>query len=505
MSARRRVWVAVAGCLLAVVASSGRVAWADPLDRVRAKIERLMVEQSVPSIAVAVARDGEIIWEQGFGCADRENRVPATEHTMFSLASISKPVTATGLMVLVSKGKLDLDASVNEVLGDAKLVSRVCDPAEATLRHVATHTSGLPTHFQFFYHDRPERPPTRDETIRRYANLFSPPGERYNYSNLGYGILDYVIERTDGRSYADFMREEVFLPLGLTHMSIDIGPGLESHAAVRYSPEGLPIPFYEFDHPGASAVYASAHDLVRFGQFHLKEHLPDQKQILSDELIDAMQQSAVDTGGGGGYGIGWSLGKSRTGYRTVSHSGGMPGVSTMLTLVPEQRLAVAVLCNESNGAVYRMPEEIVQALVEPKEEDADKEPGGADENSDEPSETQSVSQLTGHWQGQIHTYEGPIDLKLWVLASGDVHVQVGDDLKALLNKRSAPEGELRGTLLGELPTADARRTPHRLALSVKLHGEQLQGEMRVSPRVDRTRGIGAALLCHWVELTRATP
>jgi CubicO group peptidase (beta-lactamase class C family) len=99
------------------------------------------------------------------------------------------------------------------------------------------------------------------------------PGERFQYSNLGYGVLDYVVERAAGKKFADAMREEVFLPLGMTHTSIDVAPGLEPHQAIRYTPEGRRIPFYDFDHPGASAVFASAHDLARFAMFHMKEHL----------------------------------------------------------------------------------------------------------------------------------------------------------------------------------------------------------------------------------------
>ena len=111
-------------------------------------------------------------------------------------------------------------------------------PPRPRVRRVANHTSGLPLHYQFFYADEPYRVPPRDETIRRYGNLVTAPGEHYQYTNLGYGVLDYVIERTSGKRYADFMREEVFLPLGLTHTSIDIGPGLEPHQAIRYTPRG---------------------------------------------------------------------------------------------------------------------------------------------------------------------------------------------------------------------------------------------------------------------------
>jgi CubicO group peptidase (beta-lactamase class C family) len=263
---------------------------ADPFDPVREFIRKGLVETGMPSISVAVAKNGEIVWEEGFGWADREKRIRASGHTMYSLASISKPITATGLMVLAQQGKLDLDRSVNGYLGNASVRARVGDAAQATVRRVANHSSGLPLHVQFFYHDTARRPPSMDETILRYGNLVTAPGERFQYSNLGFGILDYVIERVSRKTYTDFMREEVFIPLGLTRTSVHIGPGLDPFVATRYGREGLPVPFYDFDHPGASAVWSSAHDLAQFGMFHLKAHLPDQKPILSDESIDAMQK-----------------------------------------------------------------------------------------------------------------------------------------------------------------------------------------------------------------------
>jgi CubicO group peptidase (beta-lactamase class C family) len=284
---------------------------------------------------------------------------------MYSLASISKPITATGLMVLVERGLVDLDNPINDYLGDAKLNGRAFDASGATVRRVANHTAGLPLHYQFFYEGEPYRRPPMDETIRRYANLVTPPGERSQYSNLGYGILDYVLERISGKSYPDFMRDEVFVPLGLTRMSVDIGPGLEGFSATRYNPEGLPYPFYDFDHPGGSAVFASAHDLIRFGMFHLKNHLPDQRQIISDEAIDRMHTpTALDEEGStNGYGIGWRSATNDQGVRIVSHSGGMGGVSTLLQLAPEHDAAAVVLCNAQTGLASETAAEIMAVLT----------------------------------------------------------------------------------------------------------------------------------------------
>jgi CubicO group peptidase (beta-lactamase class C family) len=197
----------------------------------RERIQQGMVERSIPSLSIAVAQGNTLLWEEGFGWADRERRIVATPHTLYSLASISKPITATAVMILKERGLLDLDQPINDYLGDSKLHAWVGDAKEATVRRVANHTSGLPIHYQFFYQDEPYLRPPMGETIRRYGNLVTAPGERFQYSNLGYGLLSEIVELVSGKSYADFLREEVFLPLGMFHASVNVGHGLEPDQA----------------------------------------------------------------------------------------------------------------------------------------------------------------------------------------------------------------------------------------------------------------------------------
>jgi CubicO group peptidase (beta-lactamase class C family) len=466
---------------------------ADSFDSVREFIKRQLAERPIPSIAVAVARDGQILWEEAFGWANRENRVPATPHTIYSLASISKPITATGLMILKERGRIDMDRPINEYLGEAKISVRVGNPAEATVRRVANHTAGLPLHYQFFYEDEPYRAPSRDETIRRYGNCVTAPGERYQYSNLGYGILDYAIARVSGRSYADFMREEVFLPLGLTHTSVDIGPGLEKHQAIRYGTDGLPIPFYNFDHPGGSAVYASAHDLVRFGMFHLKAHLPDQKAILKDETIDEMQRATIDMGNSG-YGVGWGTYESAGGLRIVTHSGGMGGVSTLLQIYPVEKIAIVVLSNASSNLPGQVAER-VEAVLFPG---AVRKTGAQNQASPEPVFKPS-SELLGVWQGKVHTYREELPFTLVFQPDGDVHARLSAQLRTLLNRVGFRDGYLSGSFMGDIGTEDANRTRYVLSLSLKLRGDVLNGAMTAQSLPGRR--VGNALT-HWVELKK---
>jgi len=160
------------------------------LDSLRAHIRRVLDSTRTPSVAVAVAKNGRIIWEEGFGFADVERRTPATPTTLYSMASISKPMTATAVMKLAEQGKIDLDRPANDYLGSAK-ISGLAGPASgATVRRVLSHTAGLPLHYRFFYEGGSVTRPSMDEAITRYAVTVFPPGAVYSYSNLGYGVLE---------------------------------------------------------------------------------------------------------------------------------------------------------------------------------------------------------------------------------------------------------------------------------------------------------------------------
>lgn len=477
----------------------------EPFASVRADIEKLLVDEGIPSMSVAVAHRGKVLWEEGFGWADRENRVLATEHTMYSLASISKALTATGLMTLVQAGRIDLDRPINDYLGSAKLVARVGDAREATVRRVANHTSGLPRYYQFYFTDEPYLPPSRDETILRYGNLVTMPGERIQYSNLGYGVVDYVISRVSGLAYPEFMHREVFVKLGMTRTSVGIRPGLERHHAVRYDRNGMPIPFFNFDHPGGSAVYSSAHDLVRFGMFHLKNRLPGQRAILSDASIDEMQRQTAHEKAGevddysgviDGYGIGWMVGQRPDGYRTVSHTGGMPGVVTILDLVPAEDVAVVVLINGWGTAVGAAGDAIRDAIMKvllPKWTALPPVSYGAGATG------RAIPELIGVWEGTLHTYQAALPLRMEFQSDGDVHVRVGNQLTALLNNTAFKNGWLTGSTVGDIGIEDANRHPsYRLSLSLKQRGDILNGAVTATVSGER-----AFAVTQWAELQRS--
>jgi CubicO group peptidase (beta-lactamase class C family) len=461
---------------------------------VRDYIRSQLVTTSVPSIAVAVFRDGRIDWEQGFGWADREGRVEATPDTMYSLASISKSFTATGLMVLAAQNRIDLDKPINDYLGDGKLTVRIGNPADATVRSVANHTSGLPFHAQFFYSDEPYRRPPMDLTILRYGNLIDRPGAHYNYSNLGYGILGEVLAHQSHENYGDFMRESVFLPLGLTRTSVDVPEALKPYVAARYEINGTRLPYYDTDHPGASEVWSSAHDLIRFAAFHLRAHLSDQKQILDDAHLEAMHVTSANDANES-YGLGFVT-STNNGNRVIGHSGAMPGVATQMLLVPDKGIAIVVLCNTwASGVVDDIATHIAKALLPDWKTPPETRRPAPPEKPFVPPAT-----LTGKWVGYIAIPEGELPIVLNLRADGFMSAIVGHGLPTLINNPEVQDGNFTGEMATALETKDTQRFKYTVRISLRNEGDRLYGG--AVALADLTDQRFTAGLTYWIDLSR---
>jgi CubicO group peptidase (beta-lactamase class C family) len=504
-----------AGLLLAGLVQTGVAQQAATPDRwqpVRDAAQLLMKDRGVAGLAVAVARDGKIVWEEGFGWANREKMIPATPNTLFSLASISKPLTATGLMILVERGQIKLEQPANDYLGIGKLTGLAGDASGATVRRVLGHMAGLPLHYQFFYADEAtRRPPSMDETIARYGILVTAPGETFQYSNLGYGIIDYIISRTSGQAYADFMRARVFVPLGMTHTAVDVPPGLAPYAAERYWPDQRPVSFYTFDHVGASAVWSSAHDLVRFGMFHLKDRLPEQRAIIADSSIDEMKKPVALEAFGQQYGLGWLIHKSDRGHPLVEHSGGMPGVSTVLMLYPRDDVVITVLTNGSRG--WGEVASQAASVVLPGYADSLKAEKARAAKPPEPTRFVAPPELIGTWTGTIRTWMKTLPFELEVKPGGEVEAQLGEPLKtdgsnrddaelrALVNEVRWEKGVLSGRFAGQIPTPDVSWVPHTIAFDLHLVNGVLRGQASAQTS-DRPVYFSVA---SYIELKRRPP
>jgi len=472
----------------------------DRFHEVRDRAVNVIKEGEVPSLSIAVAKNGEILWEEAFGWADKDKKIKATPNTLYSLASVSKSFTATGLMVLVQKDLIDLENPVNDYLGDAKLTAHEGNAADATVKRVLNHTSGLTEHFNHFFEDEAYRCPSMEETIHRYGILVTPPGEIGAYSNLGFGIIGYIISKVTGQSYAQFMKEEIFLPLGLTHTSVNKSQTFEKYAATPYDKRGFPIPSFTSDTPAAGAIYSSVHDLIRFGMFHLKNHLPDQKQILSDENIQKMQ-SDWDPNAfyrDDYYGLGWLVDEDWNGYHVVYHHGGGPGANTMLFLIPSESLAVAVLCNSNSMLPFEICDDIASLLLPKFAENLAKKRQEAGKGMGR-RDAKIPSELIGKWEGKIKAYDREIGVKMLIQEDGDFHVKLQDQLETLINNVSYSRFFIFGIFNGKIPTLDNERRPYVIQIFVILRGSRLSGRVTASAL---RNGYDAYNLSSWIELKK---
>ena len=509
---RRLASVLLIAGLVGLTALASTVGCPPQLHPVREHIVRLIEGGEVPSMAVGVVQ-GAVRWEEGFGLANREEGIPATAQTLYALASVSKPFTATALMVLVEEGLVALEAPVNAYLGEDGVRARVGVEDDATIRRLASHTSGLPIHSQAFYIDEPFLPPPFEETIRRYGNLVTAPGERYQYSNLGYGILGHIIEQVSGRSFAQFVKDEVLDPLGMERTTVGRDPRLAGSYATNYAGDGEAIPIALTDCPGASALYSCASDLIRFALFHMGSPLSDQRPILTKASRREMQTPSPGTARtrdweceGSGYGLGWFVGLTADGLRIAQHSGGTHGVSTVFVLVPEEQLAVVVLSNTDSLWPDTIAMEILSALIPERLEHLCM----TNDLEQETSLLLAEPSLVGHWAGSVDTYEGSVRMEARIDHSGGVWVKLGDTREVRLRDVSYVDRApvllnagggafLRGWFAGDFGTADVLRgCPCKLWLELKLRDQRLTGSLiTFSQRLHPT-----GPLSHWVELVR---
>jgi CubicO group peptidase (beta-lactamase class C family) len=452
----------------------------DPFLEVREKIVRLIMDKKLPSLSLAVVKNGEIIWEEAFGLANLEKKIKATPETLYAIASSTKPFTATALMILVERGLVDLDKPAPAYLGEVKLRAFEGDASEATLRRILHHTSGLPMYWNFYYAAGSRKRPPLKTTLQRYGLLVSRPGESYNYSNLGYAVLEFIIERVSGKPYPEFLAAEVFKPLNLKRATVFTTPPESFGVAEKYASTFSPVPFCDHDTRGASAIYATAHDLALFLLLHLGRLQPAQKAILKPDSIAAMQRSRDPDVRYSSYAFGWERGR-RFGYPIFTHGGAMDGCRAHLAMIPDEGLAAAVLINGETQPTIQVCDWIFAALLPEYARNLRAAPfnGGV---APPPSTFSPPPGLIGTWAGMIKTHEGDIPVRLVVEKNGSMELFRPDPAGGPGNAYSPLKTPTlnQGIFVVHFPQvfslSDAPSSGHRTVLSMKIRDNKLSGE-----------------------------
>jgi CubicO group peptidase (beta-lactamase class C family) len=351
---RVRLAAALGFLFSAVHAAQSHAGTAGRIDHfVRAEMER----QRIPGAAIGVLKGGKVVLARGYGLANVERGVPVVPETVFHAASVGKQFTAAAVMLLVQEGKLALDVPITRYLAGAPAAW-----APITLRHLLTHTSGLPDYAEAVDFHRDDTEEEMEKICYGLRPQF-PAGTRWSYSNTGYLLAGIIIHKVSGRFWGDYLREQVFLPLGMKTARVVADDEAVSNRAASYqtSESGLRAPDSVAPRWSTTAdggVSLSVLDLITWVRA-----LHAGKVLDSRSWAQVFEPVRLDSGHHFPYGFGWYL--DEAGGRTVRrHCGDWHGFRLCLADYPADDLTVMVLTNLGEAVPSLLVRGIV-AIVEP--------------------------------------------------------------------------------------------------------------------------------------------
>jgi CubicO group peptidase (beta-lactamase class C family) len=346
------------GCAPAMRAPGARSgSFAAVLDSV---VPALLRENGVPGFAVGVVEHGRVAFTRGYGYADVAAGRPMTSGTLLNLASVSKPVTAWGVLRLVDAGTLTLDAPVNPLLHRWQLPASEWGTEGVTVRRLLSHTAGISVPSAPFF-PADTTLPTLEQVLRGEAGGRGPvavqyaPGTRWAYSGGGYTILELLVEEATGQRFAEYMRAAVLQPLGMLHTTFAPAAVTGDGIATPYDEQGNPVAPWRIVGASAGGLYSSMDDFSRF----ITAYTGRGRRLLRPATFATMltdvapvELEGVETPGAR-YGLGHGVHRTRTGERLVYHSGGNPGYRAYFLVMPERGDGLILASNsDASGPIF---------------------------------------------------------------------------------------------------------------------------------------------------------
>lgn len=346
----RAVWWIVIG--LSCVAGLGQ-----DVQKFVAQVERiapgLLAENQVPGVAVAILRDGQVVFAKGFGYADRENRQGVTVDSGFNIGSISKTVAAWGLLKLVEDGKVDLDKPVSEYLTRWKLPPSEFSSQAVTLRRLLSHTAGLSLHGYPGFGPNDELP-SIEKSLSGETNgsedvrLIMEPGTQWKYSGGGYTLAQLLVEEVTGRPFAKYMRDAILRPLGMNNSDYELTPSILAKSATAYDDWGGITPNPRFTAQAAAGLHTTLNDMAKFAAAALPGPNGEVigRGVLKPATVALMMEPVKPSSD---YGLGYGVEPLGDIGIEAGHGGSNRGWQARFSVVPATGDGLIVLTNGSNG------------------------------------------------------------------------------------------------------------------------------------------------------------
>jgi CubicO group peptidase (beta-lactamase class C family) len=314
-------------------------------------------QADAPGAAVIVIKDGKALFAKGYGLADLEKKIPCTTNTNFRLASVTKQFTAMAVLNLVEQGKFSLEDRLPRFFPEFPGYGKAIN-----LRHLLTHTSGLPDYENHIPQGTTIPVSDRDVLfiLRQQSKIDFVPGAQFHYSNSAYALLALVIENVSGKTFPAFVKEKIFDPLGMTN-STAYAAGLSFVPNRAYGYANGKNGWEFGDQTVTSAVlgdggiYSSIVDLFKWDQALYTEKLISGK-MLADAFTAHSSESDFK---GSGYGYGWYVGNFR-GTERIWHYGSTCGFSTRIERLPGRKLSVIVLSNRRDAEISPSIEKLMK-------------------------------------------------------------------------------------------------------------------------------------------------
>lgn len=315
-------------------------------------LRKEMKKNRVTGLSIALVDDQCVVWAEGFGYADAAAKSPATADTLYCIGSITKLLTATEVMRLVERGKADLDQPLTRYVPEFSIRGRFTDAKPITVRSLLAHHSGLPS-------DRlagmwVRHPVSLTELVSQLADesLATPPQTQYKYSNLDFSLLGRLIEKVEGRDYASVMREDLLVPIGMTHSCFRVTPETERMYSKGYR-DGRETDRTPLRDAPAGGLLSSANDMGRFVSCMFAQGAP----VIEPKSLKEMwttQFPGLPLDFGKQIGLAWMLdGLSLpSGERPLWHNGGAIPFQAHLSILPERKLGVVILSNTDEASKF---------------------------------------------------------------------------------------------------------------------------------------------------------
>jgi CubicO group peptidase (beta-lactamase class C family) len=328
------------------------------------KIDDLFAEWSKPDspgCALAVIKEGKVIYERGYGCANLEYGTPITASSVFNIASVSKQFTAMSVLLLVQQGKLSLDDDIRKYVSEVPDFGRVI-----TVRHLVHHTSGLRDFEELLYMAgwRWDDVMTREhmlDMVSHQKELNFSPGDEYLYCNMGYYLLAEIVARVSGQSFGKFADATIFKPLGMRNTHVhDDHERIVRNRAYSYQPEGsnsFKNRFHNTSAVGGGGIYSTVEDLAKWVNNF------DHGRVGGPGVLKQMdEQGVLNNGQTNRYAFGLFI-EDYKGVKLVEHAGGWGGYSTDIIRFPDQRIAVVLLGNTSSIDAEQLTRQVADIVL----------------------------------------------------------------------------------------------------------------------------------------------